>query len=146
MKRDNKQIETSGIVKQVKTAIKPQHRLATCLGFMLGGLVPTTTYMISHYEITWDKPIYFQVSSFLVLGGLLYSATTVFSWGLLAFGHWIKALGFVILTEGTLVMSHITWLSLCSLGYLVAINGVATGCALALHKASSTTHSSTVKV
>ena len=43
-------------------------------------------------------------------------------------------LGFVVLLEGVLILSHTEWLSFIALGYLICINGIATGCALALPK------------
>jgi hypothetical protein len=112
--------------------------MASVIGFLLGGLVPVTTYVVAHYEIDYASPLYLQLSAVMVLGGLLYSATTVFSWGKRAFASNSKALGFVVLTEGALVVSHIVWLSLFALAYLVMINGIATGCTLALdHKSKS---------
>jgi hypothetical protein len=74
------------------------------------------------------------VSLLLVLGGLVFSAKTVFQWGQLAFQHGGKALGFTVLMEGVMTMSHTPWLALAALGYLTAINGLATGCTLSLNK------------
>jgi len=71
----------------------------------------------------------------LILGGLVFSATSVVRWGYQAFGHsWAKAIGFVVLVEGTLILSPIQWLSIGALIYLVLINAVATGTTLALDK------------
>jgi hypothetical protein len=64
------------------------------------------------------------------LGGLVYSAKTVWQWGTVAFQNAFKALGFVILLEDVMVTSHIPWLSITALVYLMAINGIATGCNL----------------
>jgi VIT1/CCC1 family predicted Fe2+/Mn2+ transporter len=124
------------VVKQVKSAYKANRRVATTLGFLLGGLVPMTTYVLAHHEIDYHAPLYLQVPTLMVVGGLLYSATTVYTWGKSAFSSGTKAIGFVVLTEGTLVVSHITWLSLCALAYLVVINGIATGCNLALDQST----------
>jgi hypothetical protein len=74
------------------------------------------------------------VGTYLALGGLLFSARTVYAWGRLAFQASGKALGFVVLMEGVMTMSHTPWLSPAALAYLVAINGIATGCTLSLNK------------
>ena len=121
-----------GVVAQVREATKPRARLATVLGALLGGFVPTATYVVAHRELDASKPIYAQPGTLLVLGGLLYSARTVFAWGKLAFGEGSKALGFVVLLEGVLLASRTSWLSVAALLYLAAINGVATGCRLSL--------------
>jgi hypothetical protein len=68
----------------------------------------------------------------LVAGGLAYSAKTVFDWAALAFANALKAVGFVVLLEGVMVTAHTPWLAFAALGYLVAINGVATACRLSL--------------
>ncbi len=39
-----------GVVQQVKLALKPANRLATIIGFLLGGFVPLACYWISHHE------------------------------------------------------------------------------------------------
>jgi hypothetical protein len=94
---------------------------------LLGGFVPLASYFVAHYEVKgYDLPL------LLVLGGLLYSAKTVWQWGVLAFNCKYKATGFVLLVEGVMVLSHIPWLNVLALAYLVLINAVATGCSLAL--------------
>lgn len=120
------------VVDQVKQAFQPKNRTATCLGFLLGGFVPLASFMVAHHEVNHTVSLYAQLSAYLVLGGLLYSAKTVYDWGKLAFRMPIKAIGFVVLLEGIMVYSHIGWLSIASLFYLVGINGIATGCNLSL--------------
>jgi len=124
--------QTPGVVAQVRTALKSHNRLATALGFCLGGIVPLASFVVAHYEIHATEALWAQLPTYLVGGGLLYSARTVFTWGRLAFSNGAKAAGFVVLLEGTMVASHIAWLSFVALGYLVAINGVATACNLTL--------------
>ncbi len=122
-----------GVVQQVKLACKPSNRLATIIGFLLGGFVPIACYWISHHEqaaFTADG----ARSMALVFGGLAYSARTVYEWAKLAFTSGFKSLGFVVLVEGTMVTSSTLWLSIAALCYLVVINGVATGCTLSLGK------------
>lgn len=116
-----------GVVDQVKNALRPGALVATICGFLLGGLVPLASFTVAHFEV---KGNYFQFATLLVLGGLLYSAKTVYEWGKLAFRNTWKALGFVVLTEGIMVTSHTSWLAYVALVYLIVINGIATGCNL----------------
>jgi hypothetical protein len=122
----------TGVVAQVRKAFEPKNRLATILGFMLGGIVPLASFAVAHYEIHRDAALYSQLPTYLVGGGLLYSAKTVWAWGRMAFQNAWKASGFVVLLEGVMVASHLQWLSFAALGYLILINGIATGCNLAL--------------
>ena len=123
-----------GVVDQVTAAFRPRARLATILGFALGGFVPLASYVVAHHEIDPAVALYQQIATLLVLGGLLYSAKTVYAWGKLAFRAPLKAAGFVVLLEGVMVFAHTQWLALAALTYLIAINGLATGCNLALDR------------
>jgi|HubBroStandDraft_2_1064218.scaffolds.fasta_scaffold00990_18 VIT1/CCC1 family predicted Fe2+/Mn2+ transporter len=120
-----------GVVAQVRAALAPKARLATFVGFLLGGFVPVATYVVAHCELT-SAPLYTQTSAALVLGGLTFSAKTVFHWAAMAFENVLKALGFVVISEGVMTFSTIHWLSLVALGYLVMINGTATACVLSV--------------
>jgi len=104
--------------------------LAACLGALLGGFVPLSTFVVAHQEVSRVQPLYEQWVTLLVGGGLLFSATTVYAWCKQAFQSSVKAFGFVLLVEGTMVISQVQWLSVAALVYLIAINGVATGCQL----------------
>lgn len=119
-----------GVVEQVRLSLRRGSRLAFALGVMLGGFVPIATYVISHTELR-PGPLWLQPAAAFVAGGLLFSAVTMYRWGALAFAQRAKALGFVVLLEGTMVTCHTPWLALLALGYLAAINGVATACNLA---------------
>jgi hypothetical protein len=123
-----------GVVDQVTAALRPGARLATVLGFMLGGFVPLASYVVAHFDVDRAIALYEQVSTLLVIGGLLYSAKTVYAWGALAFRAPLKSAGFVVLLEGVMVFAQTQWLALAALAYLVAINGLATGCNLALDR------------
>lgn len=120
----------AGVVEQVRVALKPKARLATFLGFLLGGFVPLASFEVAHFEVDLTQPVYAQLASYLVVGGLLFSMVTVYAWAKLAFQAPTKALGFVILLEGVMITSHAGWLAAAALCYLVAINGIATGCNL----------------
>jgi len=121
-----------GVVEQVRTALKDKNRLATVIGFLIGGFPPVASFFVAHVAPE-GIPLWMHYASYaLVLGGLIFSAKTVWQWCRLAFLCPYKATGFVILAEGVMVTHIIEWLSIASLVYLVAINGVATGCNMAL--------------
>lgn len=120
-----------GVVDQVRLALRPRSRLAFGIGLLLGAFVPLATFVISHTELDLARPLWAQLPALFVAGGLLFSAVTMYGWGKLAFLQRAKALGFVLLLEGTMVTSHTHWLALGALCYLCAINGVATACNLA---------------
>ena len=133
-----------GVVDQVVLACSPRNRLATVLGFILGGVVPIATYVEAHLDLDVAQPLHCQTATFLVLGGLAFSAKTVFSWSLRAFRDGWKAAGFVVLLEGVMVTSHVPFLPLVLLAILVAVNGIATGCALSLDRSRQRPTSTTV--
>lgn len=125
-----------GVVDQVVLALHPRNRLATALGFVAGGVVPVATYLEAHHDLAPSEALFSQVTTYLVLGGLLFSAKTVFCWARRAFQDAWKAGGFVILLEGVMITSHVPVLPLVLLAILVAVNGVATGCTLSLERAT----------
>jgi hypothetical protein len=115
-----------GIIAQIHIAAR--NPLPAVIGALLGALVPSATFMVGHYELaSWTEP-----KALIVLGGLVFSALTVFRWGRLAFGSPVKAFGFVVLAEGVMTFCSTAWLSVVALGYLVLINAIATGCTIAL--------------
>ncbi len=125
-----------GVVGQVRAAFAPGARLATAIGAVLGGFVPISTWQVTHHELSAAAPLWQQPLTLLVLGGLLYSATTVFAWGKLAFRSPVKAAGFVVLLEGVLVGSQTPWLSAAALVVLAGVNAIATGATLSSEAAS----------
>jgi hypothetical protein len=115
-----------GIITQIHIAAR--NPLPAVIGALLGALVPSATFVVGHCELaSWTEP-----KALIVLGGLVFSALTVFRWGRLAFGSPVKALGFVVLAEGVMTFCSTAWLSVVALGYLVLINAIATGCTIAL--------------
>lgn len=113
-------------------AFKGRNKLPTAIGFLLGGFVPLAIFFVSHYEACSMAEFTLAKSGpwALVLGGMGYSAQTVFQWAKMAFSSGWKSAMFCVLVEGTMVSSHIAWLSIVALTYLVIINGVSTGCRL----------------
>lgn len=142
-KREPKERGPLSVIEQVRESLKPKNRLSTVFGFCWGGLVPLGTYSLAHVELydslahsdisefmeLWNRPL-----TYMALGGLLYSALTVYGWSERAFQSGAKAFGFVVLVEGIMILSHQTWLSLTCLAYLIVINGIATGVNLSLEK------------
>ena len=119
--------KTDGIVFQVRQAFEPKNRLAAFLGAIVGGLVPLASYTIAHNEYNAAGPWY-QIQVWIVAACLLFSATSVYQWGKLAFRSGVKAFGFVALMEGILICSRTEWLAVTCLVYLCAINAISTGC------------------
>lgn len=128
---------TLGVVDQVVTAFAARNRLATALGFFAGGVVPVATYLEAHCDIAPGVPLYAQLPTYLVGGGLVFSAKSVFTWAKLAFRDGWKAAGFVVLLEGVMITSSVPVLPLVLLAILVAVNGIATGCTLSLDRAKA---------
>lgn len=126
-----------GVVDQITLAFKARNRVATLVGFLLGGVVPVATYLEAHVDLDELLPLHTQVATYLVLGGLAFSAKTVYEWAKLAFDNAIKAAGFVVLLEGVMITSDVPVLPLALLAVLVGINGVATGCLLSLGRAKA---------
>lgn len=115
-----------GVIEQFRVA--KSNRAGLIGGALLGAVVPFVTFWVSHFEL--DRANLFSPALFLVLGGLVYSAKTVWQWGCLAFEDPWKATGFVLLIEGTMIITATLWLAVLALVYLVVINAVATGCTL----------------
>lgn len=118
-----------GVVSQVKTALKRRNALATACGFVLGGFVPVATFFVAHFEAgigSWQAGAMLA----MVIGGLLFSAKTVFQWARLGFSDPVKATGFVVALEVVMTLSGLDVLSYSALALLTAINGIATGVTL----------------
>ena len=116
------------VVGQIKLAFG--NPLPLLIGALIGALVPVAMYTVGHAELAtagWGS-----VPGAIVIGGCLFSAITVYKWGRRAFDSALKALGFVVLSEGVMTFSQTPWLSLLMLSFLVAINAVANGANLAM--------------
>jgi hypothetical protein len=102
--------------------------IGSMVGIVLGGSIPLICYTIAHHE--WTE--WLSVYTLLVCGGLIFSAKTVFGWGKAAFRDSYKALGFILLVEGTMVFSSIRWINLLCLAILIGVNAVSTGANLVI--------------
>lgn len=94
-------------------------RLASLTGAIIGAVVPVLVYRIAHHHAA-DTPALWLI----VAGGLLFSASSVYSWGLRLFGGaWYKAGGFTVLLELSTVFVE-GWESKLALSILILINSV----------------------
>lgn len=94
-------------------------RLATVTGCIVGAVVPVLVYRIAHYH-AGDTPALWLI----VAGGLLFSASSVYGWGMKLFGgQWYKAGGFTVLLELSTVFVQ-GWESKLALAVLILINAV----------------------
>lgn len=119
------QTERLSAVDQIKNTFAAHQRLSAIMGFLLGGFIPVATYVVVHYEVATYPALWV-----LVIGGLVYSAISVFKWARMAFNMSAKAYGFVVLLEGVVTFATSHSLALGGLVILIAINGIATTCAL----------------
>jgi uncharacterized protein YqgC (DUF456 family) len=119
-----------GITDQVRRAAQKQNRLAAIIGGALGAFVPIATCTLAHREAAFET-VAGKIAIVLVLGGLAYSATTVAGWARIAFASWVKAIGFVVLLEGTMTLARSLPLTVAALVILTVINALATACNLA---------------
>ena len=123
------QFERLTVVDQIRRSFRPGARLAGFTGLVIGGFVPLATFTVAHYEAKAEPMLWA-----LVVGGLIYSASTVYQWARDAFGNGFKALGFCVLLEGCMVFAHIPALILTALAVLIFINACAAACALQVRK------------
>lgn len=114
-----------GAIEQARKTFQPGNRLAALVGFALGGFVPLASFTLIHSEAQRQPLLWI-----LVIGGLAYSALSVYRWAQEAFRYRIKAAGFVILLEGAMSFSSVHWLSLAGLAILIGINGVSAAVSL----------------
>jgi len=92
--------------------------LATAIGGIIGAIVPVLVYRIAHYHVEATPALWL-----IVAGGLLFSASSVYGWGLKLFGAWYKAGGFTLLIELSTVFVE-GWESYVALSVLCLINAV----------------------
>lgn len=118
-------LDSMSAVEQVSRAFASSQRLAAVMGFLLGGFIPVATFTIVHHEVTANPALWV-----LVVGGLAYSAISVYKWAKMAFQMTLKAAGFVLLLEGVVTFAHTPALPYVGLAVLVAINGISAAVAL----------------
>ena len=117
------------ILKEVRAAAG--NKTALLGGILLGGYIPFSVYWLMHREAPASVPLCelagqpVAFAHLLVLGGLAYSAKTVYQWGRAVFADRFKAVGFTLLVEGILTFGHSDCLIFPALGILILINGIA---------------------
>jgi len=128
---------TLGPIAQLRAATRNPGALA--LGALLGGFVPVASALTAHYGRllvyaadglhvgTWADPRWI-----VVVGGLGFSAKSVYQWTWTAFRRdRFKAAGFVALLECTLLLAPLPELQCAAAAYLILINMLSAGDALA---------------
>jgi hypothetical protein len=116
-----------GVLAQVNAATS--RPVALAIGSTIGGFVPIASYMLAHHEAP-TRPVLWV----LVAAALIFSGLSVYEWTAKAFGSRLKALGFVVLTEGIMLSTSNDWLACAALALLVGINATATGAYLATER------------
>jgi len=121
------------VVSQLEIAVR--HPGAAAMGAVMGGVVPWFGRQLAHGELmsavherSWGTA---AIVLTVIAGCLVFSALSVRKFGALAFGDARKAVGFVLAVEGVLLVSQgvTSWVALA---LLIAINGVANGCVIAV--------------
>jgi len=122
--------EPKTLIDFVKFCFTRENIPATVVALIFGGFIPVAVWWLSHKQLnvaslkTGDFNSVVAIP--LILGGLVYSATTVVELSTLAFHKRAKAWGFTILLEGVLLGASTTWLSVTALIYLILLNAVGT--------------------
>ena len=117
------------ILREVRAAAG--NKVALSGGILLGGFIPFSVYWLMHQEAPASVPLCelagypVAFAHLLVLGGLAYSAKTVYQWGRAVFADRFKAIGFTLLVGGILTFGHSDCLVFPALGILVLINAIA---------------------
>jgi hypothetical protein len=117
--KKNSSAHKSAFLKQL-ASLRTQ-KLATAFGFIIGGIIPVLSFLIAHYTTGKCRWV-------IVAGALAYSAVSVFQAMFRILGSdvlaGIKALGFVILLECSMVFVDWSVVSYIALGVLVLFNAV----------------------
>lgn len=123
--------EHSEVVETIKVAFHSRNIVWTGFGLVFGGWAPLASYIIAHIELQGN---YQNYKSAMLVGALLFSAPTVYQWFKEVFNSAVKAFGLVVLLEGVMCFSSTVWLGLSALLLLMVINGIQSGCNMALRR------------
>jgi hypothetical protein len=127
-------------IEQIKRAFKKANRLPFIIGALMGSFVPVAVFFLTQYTMGVSHDIVAGVQEYpwlmgLILGGCVFSAKSVFQWSRAAFAKdTIKAIGFVVILEGCMVLAPIIALKIIAGLFLVLINAFSTGSAVLLEK------------
>lgn len=126
----------TSIVDQIRMLAFRENRLAFLIGSAIGSFVPVAVFALNshvmggHHSLlkAWGEGGETRALLGLILAGAVFSAKSVFGWGLSAFaGDKLKAFGYCALIEGVMVLSPLEWLRWLAMIYLIGINMIATG-------------------
>lgn len=101
----------------IKVSVAQKRMVGQFCASIAAGFLPIASYMLAHYE-SQTNPFMWV----LVIAALMFSAPTLVDWSKKWCGSTTKAVGFAVLLEGVMIMSHNQILSLVGLVILVAIN------------------------
>jgi hypothetical protein len=123
-----------GVIDSIIEACKPgtRNRLALVVGLVVGGVVPIGSFLETHLELNLTEGLSLlgHIMTYAVIGGLLFSALTVYSWFERAYANGWKAFGVVLFMETVMTFSGLLGLSLAILCILIFVNAFATACIL----------------
>lgn len=117
-----------GIVGQLEEAWSC--KLALMIAAIWAGSVPIGVYVLTHVEGIYLMDVPFENWTpryYVALGGLLFSASSVWAWGR-TFYNGLKSALWVMLLEGCMIFSHTQWLQRYVLVLIVFTNMMAAGC------------------
>lgn len=128
--------QPTDIITQIHLALARGYRVAAVIGALTGGGVTYCTHAMARGDLAdtpWAPGSYalFLGRLAIVLGGLLFSIVTTFSFGRSAFQRGWLAVGFLVLMDGVMVASSQPSLEWFATGLLIAIEAVTTGCTVA---------------
>ena len=124
---------TTDVITQLECAVR--HPEAAVTGAVIGGLVPWFARALAHGELpaAWsaNERVLATIMVAVIAGCCAFSMLTIYKFGRAAFDDPHKALGFVLATEGVMLVSQGTT-SVVALVVLIAINAIANGSVIAL--------------
>jgi hypothetical protein len=120
----------TSVIAQLRNALKPANRVAAILGSLFGALPPVGSYCLGHHAVDWNTGLgglATQPCVYAMIGFLAFSATKVSGWAAAALSNRALGLAWTVGVEVlmTLAPANLQWLSIVCLGYLVAINALA---------------------
>lgn len=101
----------------IKINAAQKRTIGQFMASIAAGFLPIASFVMAHYESKENQMLWI-----LVAAALAFSAPTLVLWAKKWCGGMVKAVGFSVLLEGTMVFSHTVWLSYAGLFILVAIN------------------------
>lgn len=98
--------------------------LQNTLAAASAAFIPLAVYVIAHKALAMGATIEALPLAILALGGLVYSAPSVYAWARSWAGAPAKAVGFTVILEGVMTVGTVTWLATVSLVVLMLVNAL----------------------